>query len=178
MPLDFSSNTDFVDQNNQYMDELYALQPGRFDAYATWATNNLSTLLDAYTLPTGKVTMLGVWNCHFYDILKAKYGAANCTGFDIHEYHADDTVTIGDFRTIHSSHTYDVALVYNAMGTWENNGSSKLKGLEWATTNVVTGGYYLEQYTTAASTRISQTETESGFTYLGLLDNRMLVFQN
>lgn len=177
MPLDFNSDVDFVDQDNRYMDQLYALEPGRFDAYRDWAQANLSTELDSYTLPAGKVVMLGTWNGDLYSILKNKYGSENCKGFDIVSYYDDSTTTIGDFRTIHSSHSYDVALVYNAMGTWENNGSSKLAGLEWSNENLVTGGYYLEQYTPGAETRMFQTVDEGILTYIGRIDNRILVFQ-
>jgi hypothetical protein len=71
------------------------------------------------------------------------------------------------------------------MGTWENNGSSKLAGLQWANTNLVTGGYYLEQYTPNAQSRIPQTATEGGLTYVGSITDtiddevksRLLVFR-
>lgn len=181
MPLDFNSNVDFVDQNIRYMDDLYALDSNHFDAWRDWTQANLSTKLDSYTLPTGKVIMLGTWNGDVYSVFKNKYGSENCKGFDIVAYYEDTTTTIGDFRDIHEDHAMDAALIYNAMGTWEHNGLSKEAGLTYSVANLVTGGYYIEQATPVAVSRISTTEA-TGLTHIGYFtdaadNNRLIIFQ-
>ena len=182
MSLDFNSSVDFVDQNIRYMDNLYVVDKARLDGWTDWVQSHLSAKLDRYTLPTGKVVMLGTWNGDVYSVFKNKYGAENCKGFDIVEYYADSTTTIGDFRDIHQDHPMDVALIYNAMGTWEHNGLSKEAGLTYSVNNLVDGGYYIEQATLGAVSRISDTEAR-GLTHIGYItdeaeNNRLIIFQN
>ena len=104
-------------------------------------------MLDSLTVPEiGKVCEAGVWKADIYNKLKNAFGADRCIGFDSYDYldTSDDSVTIGDFRSIHSDHDQDISLFWNNQGGWDTNGSLKLAGLNYAYRNLVSGGYYID----------------------------------
>lgn len=176
MPLDFNSGVDFVDQNIRYMDDLYALYPDRFDAWRDWCAANLINAVNTYTIPTGKVIMAGTWNGDLYSLFQAEYGSDNCVGFDIVTYYTDahDSIIYGDFRDIHGLYGHNTAIFYNGLGTWEHNTTSKQAGLDYALTNLVAGGIYLEPYTIGAANKLA---TVDGLESLEINDSRLIIYR-
>ena len=177
MALDFNSNVDFVDQNIRYMDELYALDSVRFDNWRDWCNANLATAIQQYEIPTnGKVVMAGTWNGNLYSILQGMFGADRCVGFDIVSYYDDihNSIIYGDFRNIHADHSMAVDVIYNGLGTWEHNTTSKQSGLDYALNNLVSGGLYLEPKTPGA---VNKLNTVAELEPLANIYDRVLIFK-
>jgi hypothetical protein len=174
MPLNFDSEVDFVDQDVRYMDQLEALEPNRFSNWRDWCNTNLISAINSYTIPEGKVVMPGVWNGNIYSLLQAEYGSERCVGFDIVSYYTEthNSVVYGDFREIHTNNAHSIAVLYNGLGTWENNTTSKQAGLTYALANLVSGGIYLEPRTDLA---VQTLQAEDGLEYLECYGDRLII---
>lgn len=149
MALDYSSSVEFVDQNISFMNDLTADNPAEFALRKAELidTTKIEDMLATLTVPeTGKICEAGTWKGDVYNKLKTAFGAGRCIGFDCHDYldTPDASVTIGDFRAIHSEHNQDIALFWNGLGGWDTNTSSKQTGLDYAYRNLVSGGYYID----------------------------------
>tara|TARA_B110000858_G_scaffold9683_1_gene10100 strand:+ start:34 stop:573 length:540 start_codon:yes stop_codon:yes gene_type:complete len=149
MPLNYSSDVDFIDQSLSFMIEVEADNESEFALRKSEFidTNKVEDMLASLTVPAiGKVCKVGVWKADIYNKLKTAFGVDRCIGFDCYDYldNGDDSVTIGDFRTIHSNHNQDIALFWNGLGGWDTNTSSKQVGLDYAYSNLVSGGYYID----------------------------------
>ena len=143
MKLNFDSNIDFVDQNTRYMDILYNEKKELFDNKQQ-RLNQVVSLLPSLDIPLGYIIEAGVWTGDIYKIFQTYFGKERCIGFDIEQYIDDESLIYGDFRNIHSNYNMDCSLFFNGLGSWRNNYSSKLSGLEYAVTNLVINGYYLD----------------------------------
>ena len=147
MTLNYSIDVDLPDQDTAYMNTLVLDHAEDFAQYKIWAESTaLNDTLNTLSLPSnGKIVETGVWQHHFFNHLKTRFGD-RAKGYDIHQYteSADDQVVYGDFRTIHSNHNEPVAVLINSMGGWDTNGSSKKAALDYAYTNLVSGGYYID----------------------------------
>lgn len=149
MAIDYNSSVDYPDQDVAYMNILSVDQADAFQDRKTWLIDSgrISQALDELTIPSsGKIIEVGIWEGDIYEQLKTYFGADRCLGFDIYDYlnNDDSSVTIGDFRTIHSDHNQDCAVVFNGAGGWDTNTSSKQAVLDYAYANLVSGGYYLD----------------------------------
>ena len=150
MPLYYSSDAlDFVDQSTSYMIDLEVERSAVFELRKAEFidTTKIEDMLVTLTVPeTGKICEAGTWKGDVYNKLKTAFGDSRCIGFDCHDYldTPDASVTIGDFRAIHSDHNQDIALFWNGLGGWDTNGSSKQAGLDYAYNNLVSGGYYID----------------------------------
>lgn len=147
MALNYLSGVEFVDQSTTYMNDLESDYADQFAIKLSWAQSSaLTDMLDLLTVPaTGKIVEAGVWKKYLYSQLVTRY-STRVKGYDIHQYYsdADSSVVIGDFRTVHSDHNEDVAIFLNGLGGWDTNTSSKQAGLDYANTNLVSGGYYID----------------------------------
>ena len=149
MTLNYSSDVDFIDQSASYMTDVEADNPSAFEARKSEFIDStkIEDMLDSLTVPaTGKICEAGVWKADVYNKLKSTFGAEKCIGFDSYDYldTPDDSITIGDFRSIHSDHDQDISLFWNNQGGWDTNSSLKLAGLNYAYKNLVSGGYYID----------------------------------
>jgi hypothetical protein len=143
MKLNFKSHKDLVDQNTRYMDILYQEEKELFDRKKTYL-GRIPKLLDTLEIPTGYIIEAGVWKGDIYKIFQSYFGKENCIGFDIEKYIDDDSIIYGDFRNIHGNYNTQCSLFFNGLGSWTNNYSSKLSGLEYAINNLVINGYYFD----------------------------------
>ena len=145
MALNYLSDVEFADQNTAYMNDLESDYVEVFaDQKAFVEGPALNNMLDLLTIPEGKIVEAGVWKRYLFSQLVTRFGN-RAKGYDIHQYtDADDAIVIGDFRTIHSDHAEDVAVFINGMGGWDTNTSSKQAGLDYANSNLVSGGYYID----------------------------------
>tara|TARA_B110000908_G_C10205513_1_gene427513 strand:+ start:138 stop:692 length:555 start_codon:yes stop_codon:yes gene_type:complete len=149
MPLNYSSDVDFIDQSLSFMIEVEADNESEFALRKSELinTNKIELMLASLTVPAiGKICEAGIWKADIYNKLKTAFGVDRCIGFDAYDYlnNSDDSVTIGDFRSIHSDHNQDIALFWNGLGGWDTNGSYKQAGLDYAYNNLVSGGYYID----------------------------------
>ena len=145
MPIDYNSDTDLPDQAVDYMNDMESDHSWAF-ANRSWLDGAITSLAQEISVPAnGSIMEAGVWKGKVYNQLKNEFGADRCVGYDIHDYGlGDSSVTIHDFRTLDSSANVSLALFYNGMGGWDNNGSSKEAGLDYAYNNLVSGGYYVD----------------------------------
>lgn len=145
MALNYLSDVEFADQNTAYMNDLESDYDDIFADQKIFAEGpSLNNMLDLLTIPDGKIVEAGVWKRYLFSQLVTRFGD-RAKGYDIHQYtDADDSIVIGDFRTIHSDHVEDVAVFINGMGGWDTNTSSKQAGLDYANSNLVSGGYYID----------------------------------
>lgn len=145
MVLNYSSEVEFADQNTAYMNDLVSDYDYVFDIQKAWAEGpSLNNMLDTLTIPDGKIVEAGIWKKYLYSQLVTRFGS-RAKGYDIHQYtEEDESVVIGDFRTVHADHVEDVAIFINGMGGWDTNTSSKKAGLDYANANLVSGGYYID----------------------------------
>ena len=145
MVLNYLSDVEFADQNTAYMNDLESDYVDVFIDQKVFAEGpSLNNMLDTLTIPDGKIVEAGVWKKYLYSQLVTRFGD-RAKGYDIHQYtEADDSVVIGDFRTIHTDHAEDVAIFINGLGGCDTNTSSKQAGLDYAYANLVSGGYYID----------------------------------
>lgn len=143
MKLNFKSSKDFVDQNSRYMDILYQTEKELFDNKKKYL-GKINNLLNTLEIPNGYIIEAGVWQGDIYKIFQTYFGHHRCIGFDIEKYINDSSIIYGDFRKIHTQYNFKCSLFFNGLGAWKYNRSSKQSGLDYATKNLVIGGYYLD----------------------------------
>lgn len=149
MALNYKSNVELIDQSISYMNDLVVDHADEFARRKSEFidTTKIEDMLASLKVPsTGKICEAGVWDHDVYNKLKKHFGADRCIGFDIYDYldTPDESVIIGDFRSIHSKHNQDIAFFWNGLGGWDTNPTSKQAGLDYAYNNLVSGGYYVD----------------------------------
>tara|TARA_Y100001951_G_scaffold105277_1_gene121402 strand:+ start:6307 stop:6888 length:582 start_codon:yes stop_codon:yes gene_type:complete len=103
-----------------------------------------NVILKISDIPTeGYIILLGTNRCVSFDLLCRHFGADRCIGFDVHNPTNHPCVTIKDCNLLSPLDDIPIAFCHNDLGSFPTTPKLKIHGQEWATSNIIKGGYFL-----------------------------------
>lgn len=158
MALDLNSDVDLIDQDSNYMNELVNLTTNfdgektigdLLDGYHQWASNNLEEDIDKLNIPNdGDIIVLGIYLGHTFNIIEDIFSHRNVIGIDASDYgNPIENVIYQDVRTLFANNNFDrpVAVLFDGIGSWHFCPQSKSAAFEFASNNIISNGYYIDE---------------------------------
>ncbi len=158
MALDLNSGVDLVDQDSNYMNELVNLTTkfnpemtigDLLNAYHQWAFGQLEENINKLNIPNdGDIIVLGIYLGHTFNIIKNIFPNRNVIGIDASDYgNPIENVIYQDVRTLFANNNFDrpVAVLFDGIGSWHFCQQSKSAAFEFASNNIISNGYYIDE---------------------------------
>lgn len=101
-------------------------------------------LFELNDIPEGYIIEFGTFKCVSLNKLIKKYGEARCFGFDIINYINHPNVKETDVRKLNTDYDVPIAIAINDLGNWRTSPESRNAVLDFATRNIVSAGYYVD----------------------------------
>ena len=91
----------------------------------------------------GKILVMGTHNCISFDKLCQHFGYDRCIGFDLFNPTNHPSVIIKDCEYLDESSDFEIAFCHNDTGSFWKTPNLKLHCQDWASRNIIKGGYLL-----------------------------------
>jgi len=91
----------------------------------------------------GKIVVLGTHRCVSFDKLCNFFGYDRVIGYDLHNPTNHPNVIIKDCNKLDENDNVEMAFCHNDLGNYSSTPNLKKHGQEWASKNIIKGGYML-----------------------------------